>query len=313
MKKVLKTDKNRIERRVGENIEHEDRGTERVQVLRSEVPSDLDRIYIDILCERFRGRGISRSAKDEESKRRRSMERLRRAGVLTASLDENVHAKNFMNGKMSSGERYMTPNDFREFYNALREPRPPRFFMRSESEFAAAGREGEDVSPKKAGGLTIMMKELGEALRSLPKRINPASAAKFSAEWFPPDAKEARVNMRGRKMNVKFPIYLSIVLLCFTMLICSSVMVSRAYKDLSIEKDNLEYYVTLRDRLAADLEIKNDMLNIRDIATGEYGMVSGDFVNSQYIGADGEEGGERVKGEKDRSFIDTLLSAIGIK
>ena len=54
------------------------------------------------------------------------------------------------------------------------------------------------------------------------------------------------------------------------------------------------------------------MLEIREIAVNEYGMVSRDFVNSEYLELQKEETIETHEKQKKKSVIAAILDAIGL-
>ena len=66
--------------------------------------------------------------------------------------------------------------------------------------------------------------------------------------------------------------------------------------------------------MKSDLEVGQDILQIRQIATEEYGMVAEDFVKMDYISLRGEDSVEVYKEEREeRMGLSALLSAIGLK
>ena len=67
---------------------------------------------------------------------------------------------------------------------------------------------------------------------------------------------------------------LALVTLSLLMVVCSSVMVSRASREVSKLENQIESLEDIRDDLDADLEVKNNMLMIKEIAVKEYGMIS---------------------------------------
>ena len=89
-------------------------------------------------------------------------------------------------------------------------------------------------------------------------------------------------------------------------------MVSRASSEVSKLENKLDRLEAVRDDLATDLEVKNNLLEIQKIAVGEYGMISGDYAASRYVDVTEEEKIE-VHGEKadEGSLIERILRAIG--
>ncbi|MBQ8214226.1 MAG: hypothetical protein IJZ80_09470, partial [Clostridia bacterium] len=68
------------------------------------------------------------------------------------------------------------------------------------------------------------------------------------------------------------------------------------------------------EELKSDLEVGNDLLEIRQIATEEYGMVAEDYVKMDYISLRGDDSVEVYQEEREESVgLSALLSAIGLK
>jgi hypothetical protein len=105
----------------------------------------------------------------------------------------------------------------------------------------------------------------------------------------------------------------SAITVSLLLIVCSSVMVSRASMSLSSLENEIDYLESVRDDLATDLEIKNNMLGIKEIATKEYGMISGDYAASRYLDMTEEERID-IHGEekKQESLITQILRAIGL-
>jgi len=97
------------------------------------------------------------------------------------------------------------------------------------------------------------------------------------------------------------------------MVVCSSVMVSRATASVGNLEDEIEELRDVRNDLEADLVVKNDMLNIKDIAVNEYGMISSDYATSRYLDVTEDERIEKYESNgKSDSLLTRLLKAIGL-
>ncbi len=105
---------------------------------------------------------------------------------------------------------------------------------------------------------------------------------------------------------------LVIVALSLLLIVSGSVMVSRA----SMKVSDLEYQIDrqerIRDELLVDIELKNDMLMVKEWAM-QNGMVSGEYVNSKHIDMENPEKIESFVKAEDKGFFERLLSAIGLK
>jgi hypothetical protein len=106
---------------------------------------------------------------------------------------------------------------------------------------------------------------------------------------------------------------IAVVTLSLLMVVCSSVMVSRATADVGNLEDEIEELRDVRSDLEADLVVKNDMLNIKDIAVNQYGMISSDYATSRYLDIAEDERIEIYGSpEKSDSLLTRLLKAIGL-
>jgi hypothetical protein len=91
-------------------------------------------------------------------------------------------------------------------------------------------------------------------------------------------------------------------------------MVSRASAKNSSLEYKLDNLIAVKNDLEADLDVKNDMLDIKRIAVEEYGMISGEYAASRYVDVTEDEKIE-VYGEKEKSesLLSQILRAIGLK
>jgi hypothetical protein len=88
-------------------------------------------------------------------------------------------------------------------------------------------------------------------------------------------------------------------------------MVSRASSSVSLLEDKIDALSFEIPDLEGKLEVKNNMLNIKDIAVGEYGMISGDYASARYVDLREDEKIEKHDKENDGSWLRDLLRAIG--
>jgi hypothetical protein len=117
------------------------------------VGADVCNIYIDMLCEKFKDRGIrTAGASAENAELYRKME--------FDSVDVRVNAKDAKYKSLSiNGRSMMSSDDFATYYKDLRDYKMPRFYSRAESEYeeakALADKRVQESgnSPKKLYGL----------------------------------------------------------------------------------------------------------------------------------------------------------------
>lgn len=265
---------------------------------------DISTLYIDMLCEKFKNRGIKSGlseAKSAEIRRNAEMLGLEIDGV--SAYDEKYRTMKI------GGKSYMSSDDFAAYYKDLRGYKMPHFYSRAEKEYeeAMAGAKNVQESgkpPKKALWLAI-------------KRRTKEAAGDFVNGYIVNEARkqvEEEV-VEGKKKRIPRGVIptMAVVTLSLLLVVCSAVMVSRASREVSMLEDDIEELMEVRDDLAADLDVKNNMLDIKRIAIEEFNMISSDYAKSVYI--DVKEDERIVLYDKPfvgESFIETLLKAIGL-
>lgn len=135
----------------------------------------------------------------------------------------------------------------------------------------------------------------------------------FASEWFPPDDKEKRVKGKYSKAPISVFAAIAVITLSFIMMISGSVMSNSVSKELGELDSKISTLSDTEQKLQSDLDIKNDMLYIRDVAQNQLGMVSSDFIATEYNGVRREDSVE-FYGSADKSSQNSsaaLLSAVG--
>ena len=79
------------------------------------------------------------------------------------------------------------------------------------------------------------------------------------------------------------------VTLSLMLIVCSTVMVSRATGEVNRLEGEIEALEYERADLEGKLNMKNDMLHIKDVAINPYGMISGEYADSKYVDVTGED------------------------
>ncbi len=285
---------------------------------RGEQASGIGAMYIEMLCDKFRHRGISNRVKADAEKQEKSQAEIRSFapqayGVIKGKV--SPYDRKYRTG-VHNGALYMSSDDFANYYKDSRNYKMPRASSRREAEYEAAEAEARakaeaGIPSKKAIWLAIM-KELAQKVKRVPSKLNAKGLKEFSSEWFPADKEENRVE--GKKTRIPSGVIpvIAVVTLSLLMIVSSSVMVSRAESRVSSLENEISELKEKRDELATNLELKNNMLEIREIAVNEYGMVSRDFVNSEYLELRKEEGIEVHEKQKKKSVIAAILDAIGL-
>ncbi len=104
-----------------------------------------------------------------------------------------------------------------------------------------------------------------------------------------------------------------VVAVSLMLIVASTVLLTRAQSDVFKLKQEIDAEAVEIAELRSDLEIKNDLLQIREIAVNEYGMVSEEYLRMQYLDLGAGDSIEVFEKEEDEVGLGALLSAIGIK
>ena len=279
---------------------------------------DVAALYIDMLCERFKDRGIKTSVRSgAEAQKNKESAKRRLIGLYTERAGVSASDAKY-NTQNIGGRRFMSSDDFANYYRDLRDYKMPRFYSRAESEYqeadAKAMAEGVQESgkpPKKALWLAVI-RHAGSKIKGIPSHLNREEFEQFAENWF--EFKKGETVAEGEKKKMPLGVVSTILVFAISLLliVCSSVMVSRASAEVSSLEDkidSLDYQI--RD-LEGKLEVKNDMLDIKNIAVGEYGMISADYASSRYVDIKEDEKFESVEGNgESESWFSEILRAIG--
>ena len=281
---------------------------------------DVVSLYIDMLCERFKDRGIKTSVQnDAEGRTQKDSARQRllsmypsREGVC--ATDAKYNTMNF------NGRACMSSDDFANYYRDLRDYKMPRFYSRAEREYeeadakAKAERVQESGKPSKKALWLAVTKHVKSKISEIPSHLNVKGLESFAENWFGYERNEEIRKGTSKKLPLGVVTGITVVTISLLLIVCSSVMVSRASANVSALEDKLERLDSEIIDLEGKLNAKNDMLEIKRIAEEEYGMISSNYVSSEYIDVKSEEKLEKAdSNKKNDSWIDDLLRAVGIK
>lgn len=271
---------------------------------------DVSGLYIDMLCERFKDRGIRTVG--GTGKKSAALSGMPDLFAQTVSASDPKYRTMTVNGRSC-----MSSDDFAAYYKDLRGYKMPKFFSRDEREYKEAellakkNVQESGKTPKKALWLAIKGAVKKKA-KEIPANMNREGFERFSAEWFPRNDEKTMVDEKGGAMPRGGIAIILAVTLSLMLIVCSTVMVSRASWEVGRLEYRLERLEKERDDLATDLEVKNNLLEIQRIAVGEYGMISGDYAASRYIDVTEEEKIEmRESGKEKDSLLMRLMRAIG--
>ena len=259
---------------------------------------------------------------------------------LISRVSRNADSTAYRNGEFN-GQKYMTSGDFLKYYNnrktvggAYARPvvqsgdkaqtkefrrapqvndlsRQPARNPADTGRISAVRQSGTITMPaSKAANFdpnaeTIVLPSVKEQ-KSLRGRIN-----RLVKKWFPKEDKKEETATFKRNVPVAAIGLIVSASLAMTMIIGSSVMASEA----NVEVSDLKYDISLLKEEGATLEErlsrKENLAEIKDYATNHLGMISKDYVSSEYLSLSGDDSVENY--EKDENVdvdLSTLLSGI---
>ncbi len=264
---------------------------------------DIGALYIDMLCEKFKNRGIKTGLSAE-----RSAEIRKNAEMLGIEF-ESVSAKDDKYRTMKiDGKAYMSSDDFAAYYKDLRGYKMPHFYSRAEKEYeeAEAGKSVQESGkpPKKA---------LWLAIKRRTKILVSGFVKGFIVDEVRKQFEEEVVEGKRKRFPKSVLPVLAVVTLSLLLVVCSSVMVSRASGDISKLEYQIEQLQESKKDLEGKLVEKNNMLDIQRIAIEEYNMINGSYATSKFLDVTEDEEIKLFdKGNGEDSFLKTILKAIGL-
>lgn len=334
----------RDERTVGDRLILGNGGSSARLVSESEIdPAELRRKqaecggteaqYIQMICERYRDRGISGRIHADAAKQEKK-EALGRAiapgaYVKAEKLGGKEHLDAYRSG-VCDGKRYMTVDDFARYYHDQRGYKYPQYRttpVTDEERIAAVKavttanantRETRLEQPKKAVWLTDSDK-LPASIRKLMTRPFFVRLNEWAGETFPRET-EMRTETRavGEKRSRLVPAglvaALVTVMVSMSMVISSTVLVSQATREVSQLRETLSDMREVHGELSDALDLKNDMLSLEDKAVNELGMVHEKYLDGEYLTEKSEDRLEVYDEDRDgekKSGLSALLSAFG--
>lgn len=155
------------------------------------------------------------------------------------------------------------------------------------------------------------VRQTGESLKKLPAQTVETVKRRYPL-WF--DPRKGTTENEKRRFPLSAFAAVAAVAISMMLIVAGSLMVIGAETQISqLNKQITDLHEEIAD-LSSDLESTVDLVEIRRIATEEYGMVSEEYLKMDYIELDRDEIAE-VKGEKRKDGIGLagLLSAIGMK
>ena len=257
---------------------------------------------------RYVGRGVAKSVQEAAEKQKEKEEATKELApdaYRLSSLNEGT-----VNGCYRHGKENMEASDLLLYFRETREKRIDKADFTENNGIDELDEEDvEAILQKKSEQEKALVpaKRISGAIQSTRKNLKEALPTWFDSST--PDTSKERRTFPLSAFASMIAIAISLMLI-----VASSVLLMRAETRVSALKDEiLTAHGELTD-LQADLEIRDDLLLIRQIAMEEYGMVGEEYVRMQYLTLKNEDLIEAYEEEREQAMeLSALLSAIGVK
>ena len=257
---------------------------------------------IGSVISRFASRGLAETARTEAEKQIEREERIRRDAPIAYR----------MSGSADGADAYRENGVMTE-----------EGLLRYAGENRAMRVEGKDFVGDAVGIYAVAepvvkkptamdtVRQAGEALKKLPAQTVD-TVKKRSPLWF--DPRKGTTENEKRRFPLSAFAAVAAVAISMMLIVAGSLMVIGAETQISrLNREISGLHEEIAD-LKSDLESKVDLVEIRRIATEEYGMVSEEYLKMDYIELERDEIAEVAGGKrKDGIGLAGLLSAIGMK
>ena len=268
------------------------------------------------ITEQFSARGVAKAVAvqtreqiEREAATRKEAPTAYRLSVMNDSAIQGIYRH---------GKESMSSGDLIHYFNETRAMRTKN------QDFGASPAQDDEVLSGEAEKpcCAVVKREeetsLSQKLAALPATIKklPANAVQYIRAslpaWF--DFSPVDTTRETRRFPVSAFAAIAVVAVSLMLIVASSVMINHGEKrvsQLTVELNELSNEVL---ELQSDLDVENDLLQIRDIATSEFGMVEEKYVQMQYLSLGSADSIEVFEEEKQQTVgISALLSAIGVK
>ena len=270
---------------------------------------------VETIAQRFTARGVAKAVAQQTAEQIGKEKETRKIapGAYRLSSMSDVA----ISGCYRHGKENMSGDDLVQYFNetrAIRTRGEDFSEIPANDEFVLSG---EAEKPCYAVVKHEEVTTLSERITALPAQIKqlPAKTVEYIRTSLPTWFDFSPVDTT--KATRRFPLsaFAAIIAIAASLMliVASSVMIHQGEKrisQLTVEVNELAVEVS---DLKSELDVKNDLLVIRDIATEEFGMIEEKYVKMQYLSMGSGDSIEVFEERKqERVGIAAILSAIGL-
>ena len=258
--------------------------------------------YLAALSEQYAARGIVKSVRDGAAAQIAQEQE-------TYALDPEAYRLSRMSeaaitGRYREGKAVMESEDLLRYFS---ETRAKHIANADFSQNTGADEIEEECAVIVVDEKKALLPTVKAEIKALPAKIKEKWPVWFNGE---------KADVSGEKKRFPLSAFAAIaaVAASLMLIVTSSIMVTRAEEELSQIKREVDLMAGEVAEMRSDMDVATNLMEVRRVATEEYGMVEEEYLKADYISIKPEETVEAFEEERANQFgIDALLSAIGIK
>lgn len=271
---------------------------------------------VKTIARQFASRGVAKAVAEQTAEQMQKERETRKIAPVAYRL--SAMSDTAVSGCYRHGKETMSGSDLIQYFNETRAIRTHKedfseapalddavFLGEAEKECHAVVKyEAETTLKEKIAALPAQIKQLPAKTIEYVRTSVPA--------WF--DLSPVDTTQSTRRFPVSAFAAIVAVAVSLMLIVASSVMIHHGEKRVSQLTVELSELANEVSDLKSELDVKNDLLVIRDIATEEFGMVEEKYVKMQYLSMGSGDSIEVFEEKKQESVgISAILSAIGLK
>ncbi len=271
---------------------------------------------VETIAQQFTARGVAKAVATQTTEQITKEKETRKIAPTAYRLSSMSDAA--IGGCYRHGKENMSGSDLIQYFNETRSIRTrgedfSTIPADDESVFA-----GEAEKPCHTVVKHEEAKNLKERIAAFPAQVKqlPANTIQYirasMPAWF--DSSPVDTTQSTRRFPLSAFAAIAAVAVSLMLIVASSVMIHHGEKrvsQLTVELSELAGEVS---DLQSELDVKTDLLVIRDIATEEFGMIEEKYVKMQYLSMGSGDSIEVFEEEEQEKVgLAAILSAIGLK
>ena len=135
---------------------------------------------------------------------------------------------------------------------------------------------------------------------------------KMANEWMPEDKIVDSKKKKSTRPFSRMVFAIAGVMVSLMLIVSGSVMISGANREVKDLENELYELSSIEKELELELDMKNDVNLLLERATEDLGMIRKEYIEANYLEANGSDGVEIYEDENDQVGIAAILSAFGL-